>query len=138
MNAEEYIKPGITREETFTIAEEHTAYHIGSGDTRVLATPWMISLMERVSNRLLGQHLPDGYMSVGTHVNVYHLAATPIGVGIRVCAEVTGVRKNRIELAVHAWDQNDKLGEGTHERAVVNREHFMQNTSGKSDLQQSK
>ena len=79
MELTDFIKPGFTREESFTVEEEHTAYHIGSGDERVLGTPWMISFMERVSNRLIGQYLPEGLMSVGTHVDVKHLAPTPMG-----------------------------------------------------------
>lgn len=119
------LSPGLIREETFLVEEQHTAYHIGSGDERVLGTPWMISFMERVSNRLVAEHLPDGFMSVGIHVDIKHLAATPINVQIKVRAEVLEVVKNRVNLSVEAWDDHDKIGTGTHWRAVVEKERFM-------------
>ncbi len=119
------LTPGLTREETFLVEEQHTAYHIGSGDERVLGTPWMISFMERVSNRLVTEHLPEGYMSVGIHVDVKHLAATPVNVQIKVRAEVLEVVKNRLILSVEAWDDHDKIGQGTHGRAVVEKDRFM-------------
>jgi fluoroacetyl-CoA thioesterase len=124
-NLTNQLKPGLAREETFTVAEEHTAYHIGSGDERVLGTPWMISFMERVSNRLLAEDLPDGYMSVGIQVDVKHLAATPINIQIRVRTEILKIAKNRVHLSIDAWDEHDKIGEGTHWRAVVEKERFM-------------
>jgi fluoroacetyl-CoA thioesterase len=126
------ITPGLIREETFLLEEQHTAYHIGSGDEKVLGTPWMISFMERVSNRLIAEHLPEGLMSVGIHVDVKHLAATPMKATVRVHAEVLEVVKNRIRLSIEAWDSADKIGEGTHLRAVVEKERFMQRVLAKS------
>jgi fluoroacetyl-CoA thioesterase len=116
---------GLTREETFQVEEQHTAYHIGSGDERVLGTPWMISFMERVSNRLVSEHLPEGFMSVGVHVDVRHLAATPVNGTIRVRVEVTGLEGKRVILAVDAWDAYDKIGAGQHTRALVERQRFL-------------
>ena len=125
MTLSDLITPGMSREETFLVEEQHTAYHIGSGDERVLGTPWMISFMERVSNRLVAAQLPENQLSVGVHVDVRHLAATPVDVKIRVRAEVLEVLKNRVKLSIEAWDSQDKIGEGTHLRAVVDRERFM-------------
>jgi predicted thioesterase len=125
------ITPGMTREEVFLVEEHHTAYHIGSGDEKVLGTPWMISFMERVSNRLIAVQLPEGQISVGMHVDVRHLAATPIQVEIRVRAEVLKVIKNRVKLSVEAWDCQDKIGEGVHLRAVVDKARFMANVLAK-------
>jgi predicted thioesterase len=115
----------MTREETFLVEEQHTAYHIGSGDEKVLGTPWMISFMERVSNRLVAENLSEGYMSVGVHVDVRHLAATPVKVEIRVRAEVLDVIDNRVKIFVQAWDSQDKIGQGKHLRVVVGRDRFM-------------
>jgi len=128
----EIITPGMIREETFLVEEQHTAYHIGSGDEKVLGTPWMISFMERVSNRLVAEQLSDGQMSVGVHVDVRHLAATPMKATVRVRAEVLEVVKNRVKLLIEAWDHQDKIGEGTHLRAVVDKELFMQRVMAKS------
>jgi predicted thioesterase len=132
MELNKYLQPGVSREETFLVEEQHTAYHIGSGDTRVLGTPWMISFMERVSNRLVAEHLPDGLMSVGIHVDVRHLAATPVNVDIRVRVEIQEIIKNRVVLLVQAWDNQEKIGEGTHLRAVVDKERFMQRALSKA------
>jgi predicted thioesterase len=131
MTLEDLIGPGMVREEKFIVEEEHTAYHIGSGDEKVLGTPWMISFMERVSNRLVAAHLPEGQMSVGVHVDVKHLAATPIKAEIRVRAEVLEVVKNRVKMSIQAWDSQDKIGEGTHLRAVVDKDRFMDRVMAK-------
>jgi len=133
MQVNDLIAPGMSREETFRVEEQHTAYHIGSGDEKVLGTPWMISFMERVSNRLVAENLSKDQMSVGVHVDVRHLAATPMKVEIRVRAEVLEVVKNRIKLSIEAWDNQDKIGEGTHLRVVVEKARFMARVLAKSE-----
>jgi predicted thioesterase len=125
MELTDFLVTGLTREERFLIEEQHTAYHIGSGDERVLGTPWMISFMERVSNRLIGGYLPEGYMSVGFLVEVKHLAPTPVNVEIRIRVEIAEVHRNRVHLNVGAWDPMEKIGEGIHHRAVVDKSRFM-------------
>ena len=120
------IKPGMTREETFSVADEHTAYHIGSGDERVLGTPWMISFMERVSNRLILECLPNGYMSVGIHVDVKHLAPTQVGCEVRIRVEIIEIIRKRIILRVEAWDEIEEIGNGIHTRAVVEKVRFLE------------
>lgn len=126
MEVSDLISIGECREETFLVEEAHTAYHIGSGDERVLGTPWMISFMERVSNRLISDLLPEGYMSVGTHVDINHLAPTPMNADVRVRVEVVEVDKNRVLLKIDAWDPIEKIGEGTHKRVVVDKARFME------------
>ncbi len=128
------LTPGLVREETFIVDDQHTAYHIGSGDERVLGTPWMISFMERVSNRLLAERLPEGFMSVGIHVDVKHLAATPVNAQVKIRAEIleTDVAKNRVNLSIEAWDDQEKIGEGTHWRAVVEKDRFMKRVMEKA------
>jgi predicted thioesterase len=133
MELTEIITPGMVQEETFLVEEQHTAYHIGSGDEKVLGTPWMISFMERVSNRLIAEHLPEGLMSVGVHVDVRHLAATPMEAQVQVRTEVLEVTKNKVRLSIQAWDNEDKIGEGTHLRAVVEKERFMKRVLAKSE-----
>jgi len=125
------IEPGMVREETFTVGDEQTAYHIGSGDERVLGTPWMISFMERVSNRLILECLPDEYMSVGIHVDVKHLAPTQVGSEVRIRVEISEVIKKRIFLRVEAWDEAEKIGSGTHTRSVVEKKRFLERAFGK-------
>jgi predicted thioesterase len=132
MKMSDLLTPGTSREEVFIVEELHTAYHIGSGDEKVLGTPWMISFMERVSNRLIAELLPEGQMSVGVHVNVRHLAATPMKAEVRVLATVEEVIKNQVKLTVEAWDHFDKIGEGIHVRVVVEKERFMARVLSKS------
>lgn len=127
----ELIQPGMTREDSFPITLENSAIHLGSGSSRVLATPWMIAFMERVSHRLLTCCLPEGYSSVGTHLDVRHLAPTPIGAMIRVKAEVLSVDGNRIYFKIDAWDDLEKIGEGTHERMIIDEARFLRRVEKK-------
>jgi predicted thioesterase len=135
MDHSNLIPPGTTREEVFLVEEQHTAYHIGSGDEKVLGTPWMISFMERVSNRLVAAYLPEGQISVGVHVDVRHLAATPMKAEVRVQVVILEMIKNRVKLSVEAWDSHDKIGEGTHLRVVVDKSRFMARVADKGGLE---
>jgi predicted thioesterase len=131
MEVSELIHPGMTREDSFPITMENSAIHLGSGSSRVLATPWMIAFMERVSHRLLTCCLPDGFSSVGTHLDVHHLAPTPIGAAIRVKVEVLSVDGNRVDFTVEAWDDLEKIGEGKHERVVIEEARFLRRVEKK-------
>jgi fluoroacetyl-CoA thioesterase len=124
MDVAELIHPGMTREDNFEITLENSAIHLGSGSARVLATPSMITFMERVSHRLLTCCLPEGYSSVGTHVDVHHLAPTPVGAIIHVKVKVLGVDGNRVDYSIEAWDDLEKIGEGKHERMVIDEARF--------------
>lgn len=125
MELSELIRPGMQREESFRVDEDKTAIHVGSGASRVLATPWMIAFMERVSHRLIAQVLPEDSSSVGTVVNVRHLAPSPVGSQVRVRAEVTGIEGQRVTLFVQAWDHVGQVGEGSHERMVIDLARFL-------------
>src|SRR5512143_3394541 len=112
MELSELIHPGMTREDSFPIGMENSAIHIGSGSSRVLATPWMIAFMERVSHRLLTCCLPEGFSSVGAHLEVRRLSPSPVGATIRVRAEVRSLEENRVFFSLEAWDNLEKIGEG--------------------------
>ena len=131
MEVSELIQPGMTREDSFPITQENSAIHIGSGSSRVLATPWMIAFMERVSHRLLTCCLPEGYSSVGTHLDVRHMAPTPVGATIRVRVEVLSVEENRVHFSLEAWDSLEKIGEGRHERVVIDEARFLRRVEKK-------
>jgi fluoroacetyl-CoA thioesterase len=131
LEVSELIHPGMIREDSFTIAMENSAIHLGSGSTRVLATPWMIAFMERVSHRLLTCCLPEGFSSVGSHLDVRHIAPTPVGATIRVKAEVLSVEGNRIFFSIQAWDELEKIGKGTHERVVIDEQRFLKRVEKK-------
>jgi predicted thioesterase len=131
MDLKNVIKKGMTREETFRVAEEHAAAHVGSGGTRVLATPWMIAFMERVAYRLLAEHLPTGESSVGVVVDIHHLAPTPVGKSVRVQAEISDLAGSKVTFAVQAWDNVEKIGEGIHQRVAINEARFLRRVEAK-------
>ncbi|MCJ7537238.1 MAG: thioesterase family protein [Anaerolineales bacterium] len=131
MDLDQIIKKGMTREETFQVAAENAAIHVGSGSSPVLATPWMIAFMERVSHRLLAEYLLPGETSVGIFLEINHLAPTPVGASVRVQADVAEVAGNQVTFNVQAWDHIEKVGEGVHRRAVINEERFLRRVKAK-------
>jgi len=114
------LHPGMMGSAELTVGEEHTAPSIGSGRVHVLATPVMINLMEAAALDAIEDHLPEGTQSLGTHLNVRHIAATPVGMKVRALAEVTAVNGRSVRFAVTVKDEVDLIGDGTHERVVVN------------------
>ena len=131
INLSDCVKPGMKKEAIFHVQDEHMAIHVGSGSSRVLATPWMIAFMERASHRMMSECLPEGFTSMGIHVDVRHLAPSPIGSTIRVIAEVLSVDGLQLTFEVQAWDEFEKIGEGQHSRYVVNQERFLKRVEGK-------
>ena len=131
MDLSTLVHVGMHLEEIFLVEEEHTAKHVGSGGSQVLATPWMIGFMERVAHHLLAELLPELYSSVGALVNIRHLAPTPVGKQVRVRAEIISVDGMKVEFAVAAWDDVEKIGIGTHERYVIDIERFLKRVEGK-------
>ena len=130
------VKPGFTGSARITVGEEHTAPRVGSGLVRVLATPVMINVMEAAALDAVEALLPPGHQSLGTHLNVGHYAATPVGMGLRATAEVTKVDGRTIEFRVEAFDDRERVGDGTHTRVVVNVERFDQRVQRKLTDQQ--
>lgn len=126
------IPVGLKDEVVFPVDEAVTAMHIGRGSLRVLATPAMIGFMERVSHALIAHHLPEGYSSVGVVVDVRHLAATPMGATVRIISQVIEVDGRRVTLSVEAWDDQEKVGEGRHQRVIINLERFLQRVDEKA------
>lgn len=125
------IRPGLSGEAELTVGEEHTAPSIGSGKVRVLATPVMINLIEAAALEAIERLLPKGYQSLGTHLDVRHIAATPVGMKIRAVAEVIRVDGRNVFFAVNVKDDVDLIGEGVHERVVVNVAKFDQRVQKK-------
>jgi predicted thioesterase len=106
------------------VGEQHTAPRIGSGRIRVLATPVMINLIEAAALAAVEQSLPEEHQSLGTRLDVTHVAATPVGMRVRATAEVVKVVGRTIHFKVRAEDEREVIGEGLHERVVVNLERF--------------
>lgn len=122
---------GLRNEVVFVVEEQNTAAHIGSGSLRVLATPSMIGMMERVSHALIARQLPEGYSSVGTMVDIRHLAPTPINARVRILSQVVEVDGRKVTLHVEAWDDQEKVGEGTHQRVIIDVQRFLQRVNEK-------
>lgn len=118
------IGQALTQE--FLVEEQHTAFHIGSGSVQVLATPIMIAFIENTALRLLDQSLVEGYSSVGTRVDVRHLAPSPLGRRVRVKVAVSQVAGLKITLQVEVWDGTTLVGDGTHERFVIEVARFIE------------
>lgn len=115
---------GLTGEATVQVAPELTARHLGSGTVSVFATPEMVRLMERAAVHALAPHLAPGQQSVGTLVNVGHLAATPLDATVTARAELVAVDGRRLTFKVSAHDGTDLIGEGVHERALIDLARF--------------
>ena len=114
------IPIGAKGEEILLVTTEVAINFLGMDGARVLSTPHMIGYMERTCRNTVLPLLEPGHDTVGTHVNVYHLAATPMGMTVTFRAEITGVTGRRVQFRVEAWDEKEKIGEGTHERAIIN------------------
>jgi len=131
MDLEKVIKKGLVHEDSFQVAEEHSAIQVGSGGSQVLATPWLIAFMERVAYRMLEELLPEGRSSVGVLVDVRHMAPTPIGSTVRVRAEIEDLQGSSVVYRVQAWDQVEKIGQGSHQRVVIDEARFLKRLEGK-------
>jgi predicted thioesterase len=118
------LSEGLTGSAEIIVGEEHTAPRVGSGRVHVLATPVMINLMEAAALDAIEGLLPPGHQSLGTHLNVGHYAATPVGMTLRASATVTKVDGRNVEFRVEAYDDKERVGDGTHTRVVVNVERF--------------
>ncbi len=114
------IRPGLSGSVDLRVRDEHTAPSIGSGKVRVLATPVMINLIEAAALAAVEHLLPAGYQSLGTLLNVRHVAATPVGMRVTAQATVAAVNGRTISFQVSAHDESELIGEGVHERVVVN------------------
>ncbi len=113
------IEPGATAEIGYTVAEDRTAHAMGNRGVHVFATPFVVAMLEDVANAVLKPHLPPGAGTVGTLVEMKHLAATPVGMKVRARATLVETDGKRFLFAVEAWDEKDKIAEGRHERFVV-------------------
>ena len=120
------IEPGLRGSAELTVGEEHTAPSIGSGRVHVLATPVMINLIEAAALDAVEHLLAAGYQSLGTHLDVRHVAATPVGMRVHATAEVVAVDGRTIKFRVVARDEVELIGDGAHERVVVNVAKFDQ------------
>lgn len=109
----------------FIVEHRHSAASIGSGGLELLATPYMIAMMEGASFYCVEEQLPEGQTTVGTLVDIRHLAATPIGAEVVAIAELVEIDGRRLRFRVEARDAVDRIGEGYHERFIVETDRFL-------------
>jgi fluoroacetyl-CoA thioesterase len=125
------IRPGLSGTAELVVGEEHTAPRVGSGRVHVLATPVMINLIEAAALAAIEHLLPAGYQSLGTRLDIRHIAATPVGMRVRATAVVTKTDSRTVSFRIEAHDEKDLIGDGTHERVVVNVAKFDQRVQRK-------
>ena len=119
------ITVGMTGTVETSVEREDTALEVGSGALLVYATPCMVALMEGAACEAIAEAIPEDKTTVGIELNISHLAATPVGMDVRAEAEVTAVEGNIITFTVAAYDEAGKIGEGTHKRAIVTAQRFL-------------
>ena len=118
------IEPGLTGHAEMVVGTNDTAPRVGSGRVAVLATPTMINLIEEAALAAVEHLLPEGKQSLGTHVDISHVAATPVGMKVKAEAELIEVNGRKLLFAVRADDGMDLIGEGRHERVIVTAASF--------------
>ena len=116
---------GTTHEVQITVTEEVTAEKMKSGSLQVLATPCMVALMEQAASELCDKFVPEGISTVGTALNISHLAPTCVGGKVRAVATLTSFDGRKATFDVEAFDDAGLIGKGTHERFTIKIESFM-------------
>lgn len=120
----EGLRPGLSYEQSIVTTQEHAITHLGGGTVALLSTPAMIGLMENTARQILEPYFREGEGSVGVRVDVTHVAATPIGQQVRCRATLKEIRGRRCIFAVEASNEQEKIGEGIHERAIIQAKRF--------------
>ena len=118
------IEPGLTGHAEMVVGTNDTAPRVGSGRVAVLATPTMINLIEEAALAAVEHLLPAGKQSLGTHIDISHVAAAPVGMMVKAEAELIEVNGRKLLFAVRARDEMDLIGEGRHERVIVTAASF--------------
>ena len=113
------------------VTEENTAAAMGSGLLPVFATPAMLALMEKAAADSVQPFLPEGQGTVGTRLEVSHLAATPIGLSVRAESELIAIDRRKLRFSVRAWAGNELIGEGEHERFIIDNARFLEKALAK-------
>lgn len=125
------LQIGMTAEKHDQVTSDNTAMRYGSGSAAVYATPAMIGLMEGTCLAAVDPHLPEGMATVGISLDVRHLAATPVGLGVRASAKLIEVSGKRLVFEIEAFDDKEKIGEGIHERYIIDVKKFMEKAQNK-------
>ena len=127
------LPEGLKGTVEMVVGEQHTAPRIGSGRVRVLATPVMINLMEAAALDAVENLIPAGHQSLGTRLDVRHIAATPVGMKVRAQAEVINIDGRMISFRVWAEDEVELISDGTHERVIITLDKFDARMNAKNE-----
>jgi predicted thioesterase len=120
------LKAGMSAEAAKTVTEDDTAVKFGSGGVKVFATPMMIALMENAALNAVDPHLGEDFATVGLSLNVKHMAATPVGMKVTARAELISIEGKKLTFKVEAYDEQEKIGEGIHERYIITLSRFLE------------
>ncbi len=126
------LKTPMYGEARTRVTKENTALKFGSGKVDVFGTPAMIALMEEASINTVDMELPDSYATVGIELNIKHIAATPEGMNVTASAELIEIDGRRLTFKVGAFDEAEKIGEGSHQRYIIELDRFKDRASRKS------
>nr|WP_314507897.1 thioesterase family protein [uncultured Lachnoanaerobaculum sp.] len=127
------LEVGIRGQKETIVTKQNTAAGIGSGSLEVFSTPVMILLMEESCFMSVSDKLDEGFTTVGISVDVKHLSATPLGMKVEINSELIKIDGRALTFKVEAYDEKGLIGEGIHERFIVNNEKFQAKTDSKSD-----
>jgi predicted thioesterase len=125
------LETGIIGEVTEKVDETKSALTMGSGELEVYATPAMVALMEKAAWTSVAPHLDEGQGTVGVSMNIKHLSATPLGMTVTAKSTLTAIDRRKLTFTVEAFDESGKIGEGTHERFIVDNRSFQEKADGK-------
>lgn len=128
----DHLTPGLIGKAEMVVGTNDTAPRVGSGRIAVMATPVMITLIEEAALAAIEHLLPEGKQSLGTHLDVSHIAATPVGMKVIATAELTEVDGRKLTFSVSARDERDQIGQGHHQRVVVSAASFAERIKEKA------
>ncbi len=125
------LEKGLKGRQEMTVAAQDTAKALGSGELNVFATPALIALIEKTAWQSIASELPEGTGSVGTKLAISHLSATPVGMKVWCETELIEIDRRRLVFQAEVFDEAGKIGEGTHERFLVQNQSFFQKAQEK-------
>jgi len=125
------VEIGIKGHQETIVTTANVATNVGSGKVQVFATPMMIALMEKAAALSIEPALAEGQSSVGTHIDVTHCSATPIGMKVWADTEVTAIDRRKVTFSVKAYDERGLIGEGVHDRFIIEMDKFIEKAEQK-------
>ncbi len=126
------LRVGLVGSADLIVSDEHTARSVGSGRAAVLATPVMINVIEAAALAACEDLLPEGFESLGIHLDIRHFAATPVGMRVHATAELVGIEGRTLSFRIAARDEREAISDGTHQRVIVNVARYIERINKKS------